>query len=157
MGNDYDWKSVNENEKPYGSGVAVSGCGRTQRNIAATKWDYDEPPFAWNSEETYTGPNQVIEVEVVISAHHEGFFEFFVCDNLSDPNRACFEQYPLEFVSDSLYGAPYDSAHPTRAYIPVDSYPNYQYTGGDKLFRYQMKLPSNVPTGSALLQWRYSA
>ena len=155
---DWNWMSVNENQEgPSYAGPAISGCGRTQRDITPV-FDYDDLlPSGWYAEESYNA-GQEIELEVGITAHHEGFFEFFVCFDVGNPTKACFDQYPLELVSDPLYGAPKDVFHPTRAYIPPYSFPAYRHTsnGRGRLHRYKMRLPSNMPNGNALLQWRYT-
>ena len=51
---------------------------------------------------------QEIDVEVLLTAHHKGHFEFFACPIApgEKPTESCFKQYPLTFVSDPLYGAP---------------------------------------------------
>ena len=103
---------------------------------------------------------QEIDVEVVLTAHHKGHFEFFACA-ISPGGTAsgeCFKQNRLEFVSDLLYGAPKDPRFPHRAYIPprslarIDtSYNNLPGT----LHRFRLKLPPGLSGDLVLLQWHY--
>ena len=151
---DYNWNALNENESTLGSGVATSACGITQRDSGDT-FDYSRPtncngdPLPFASQASYA-PGQEFEVDVQLTAHHEGFFEFFVCPDTMSPTRACFETYPLEFVSDPLYGALKDPSFPTRAYIPPSAF----YDGSTH--KYVVKMPNNAPSGNVLLQWRYT-
>jgi len=50
---------------------------------------------------------QTITVEVKITAHHQGHFEFYACAITAgqSPSQACFRANPLEFVEDLLYGS----------------------------------------------------
>ena len=151
---DYNWPALNENESTLGSGIATSACGITQRETGEV-FDYDHPVncdggrLAWQSQATYA-PGEEFEVKVQLTAHHEGFFEFFVCPQVGSPTNDCFDSYPLEYVRDPLYGAPKDLAYPTRAYVPPASY----YDGATH--EYIVKMPDNAPTGNVLLQWRYT-
>ena len=49
----------------------------------------------------------VIDVKSVITAHHRGHVEMWLCP-LAVPTPECFQANPLEFVEDLLYGAPKD-------------------------------------------------
>jgi len=86
-----------------------------------------------------------ITLEVVLTAHHKGHFEFKACPMSQSPIKECFEKYKLNFVRDELHGASLDPNYPERAYIPPSG----------KLFRYTLQLPQNLPSGNALLQWHY--
>lgn len=70
----------------------------------------------------------------------------------------CFEhQYPLEFISDPLYGAPKDVNYHDCAYIAPRDIALKDNTGlsGD-LFRFCFKLPDKNLSGDLLLlQWHY--
>eukprot|EP00548_Thalassiothrix_antarctica_P020254 CAMPEP_0194195924 /NCGR_PEP_ID=MMETSP0154-20130528/76393_1 /TAXON_ID=1049557 /ORGANISM="Thalassiothrix antarctica, Strain L6-D1" /LENGTH=625 /DNA_ID=CAMNT_0038920485 /DNA_START=50 /DNA_END=1927 /DNA_ORIENTATION=- len=111
-------------------------------------------------QETYRR-GDIITVEVVLTAHHKGHFEFNACpiQHQGDiPTKECFDQYPLEFVSDEYYNAPKDNNHVGRAYIPPISYRGIR-KGGKGVsgygFKYKMKLPSNLYGDLVLLQWHY--
>jgi Lytic polysaccharide mono-oxygenase, cellulose-degrading len=102
---------------------------------------------------------QEINVEVVLTAHHKGHFEFFACPISSGgvATEACFKQYPLTFVSDPLYGAPRDSRYPTRAYIapPEKTSTDNSIDIAGNFYSFRYKLPSNLSGDLVLLQWRY--
>ena len=90
---------------------------------------------------------QEIEVDVVLTAHHMGHFEFFACPVVEGeiPTGDCFEEYPLEFVSDPLYGAPKDINYPERAYIAPRGVALKDNTGLlGELFRSRLKLPDSL-------------
>ena len=87
--------------------------------------NYDYPTdtkggaLPWLTEATYS-TGSVIDIEVVLTAHHQGHFEFKACpvENLQGvASQACFDEHPLEFVMDVLYGAPKDANYPVRAYL----------------------------------------
>jgi len=82
---------------------------------------------------------QAINVEVKITANHKGWFEFKLCEN-NDPSKdktqECFDRHLLEFTSGG-----------TRMEIGQ----------GNKLFRYQVKLPAGVTCQQCILQWHYNA
>jgi hypothetical protein len=99
-------------------------------------------------------------VEVTVTAHHEGHFEFAVRPVAFDeaPSFECFQSNRLEFVADELHGAPKDENCPERAVIPPSNFPaNIPSTGGaigGVMCRFCMKLPDNVRGNFVLLQWR---
>lgn len=103
---------------------------------------------------------QVIEVDVILTAHHRGHFEFSVCPIPIGgvASGDCFAQYPLEFVSDPLYGAPKDSEYPNRAYIaPPDHASITNIRGGTTEIHYlfRLQLPDSLVGDLVLLQWHY--
>jgi Lytic polysaccharide mono-oxygenase, cellulose-degrading len=107
---------------------------------------------------TYT-QGQEIEVEVVLTAHHLGHFEFSACPIAPGgiANGDCFKQYPLEFVSDPLYGAPKDAMYPNRAYIAPRGIATVDNSGSlpGQFYRFVLKLPANLSGNLVLLQWHY--
>lgn len=103
-----------------------------------------------------------ITVEVILTAHHKGHFEFKACpvDGLQNeaPTQECFEKNPLTFVKDELYGAPPDLNYPTRAYIPPLSYSGILSDSSavaGTLYQYTLQLPPNLKGKLVLLQWHY--
>lgn len=103
---------------------------------------------------------QEIDLEVVLTAHHKGHFEFFACpiNHGQAPTADCFKTNPLEFVSDALYGAVKDANYPNRAYIAPSDYNDIvkDSTGLDGIYyRFRMKLPDNVTGDLVVLQWHY--
>lgn len=102
----------------------------------------------------------IIDVETVLTAHHKGHFEFKACPILPGevPSQACFDENPLTFVSDKLYGAPPDPLYPERAYIPRVDYPGglagYS-SNGEYHFHHEFKLPDGLRGDLVLIQWYY--
>lgn len=115
-----------------------------------------------NPQATYV-QGQMVNVEVVLSAHHRGHFIFKAClvsSTSEAPTQACFDEHPLTFVRDELYGAPKDDKFPYRAYVAPPFHP--QRRNSDKptfeeamLFRYVLQLPPDVSGELVLLQWYY--
>lgn len=106
-------------------------CGMTGNR------DYKSPqnalgdPMQLNIQGTYA-EGDIIELEVVLTAHHMGHFEYSVCPLSSHgeiPTASCFDSHKLEFVEDALYNAPKDPAYPGRAYIAPRSVANPVYGG----------------------------
>lgn len=128
--------------------------------------NYDLPPNAIggtmppNIQGTYNVGSE-LEVDVVLTAHHMGHFEFYACPISPNqiPTQACFKSNPVKVVRDVLYGAPPDTSYPNRAYIPPLTYPGIiNFTGGNvpgTLYRYVIQLPENLQGDLVLLQWYY--
>ena len=103
---------------------------------------------------------QEIDLDVVLTAHHKGHFEFYACPIVPGeaPTADCFHSHPLEFVADLLYGAPKDPNYPSRAYIAPSSYSGIvnDNTGvSGILYRFRMKLPDTAVGDLVLIQWHY--
>ena len=107
---------------PYGyqaGGYDFGACG--ERNAGSSD-DYTDNyvdaygnPADWFSQATYF-EGQVIETVVDSQANHEGYFEFYVCPDVTNPTQECFDLYPLDFVADVYYGAPIQPEYPNRGY-----------------------------------------
>mmetsp|Transcript_19349 Transcript_19349/g.29472 ORF Transcript_19349/g.29472 Transcript_19349/m.29472 type:complete len:400 (-) Transcript_19349:143-1342(-) len=101
---------------------------------------------------------EIITVDVVLTAHHMGHFEFKACpiEHGEIPSQECFDQHPLEFVSDPFYGASKDPNYVSRAYIAPTSYPGMKTDSyGGYQFRYNFRLPPTLLGDLVLLQWHY--
>jgi hypothetical protein len=98
---------------------------------------------------------QVITVDIVLTAHHKGHFEFSACPIKQGgvATGACFKKYRLKFVSDPWYGAPKDPDYPYRAYIAPPGVSKKNDAG--LLYRFKLKLPDNLTGDLVLLQWHY--
>mmetsp|Transcript_2782 Transcript_2782/g.4157 ORF Transcript_2782/g.4157 Transcript_2782/m.4157 type:complete len:483 (-) Transcript_2782:24-1472(-) len=102
-----------------------------------------------------------ITVDIVLTAHHKGHFEFKACVISSPdqaPSQACFDANPLTLVRDELYGSLSDPNYPTRAYIPPASYIGLQQdpSGVDgSFYQYTLQLPASAVGDLVLLQWHY--
>lgn len=103
--------------------------------------------------------------QVVLSAHHKGHFIFKACPipfTTISPTQECFDQHPLLFVEDKLYGAPVDVNHPERAYVAPATIESKMYSDKPNfdqamLFEFKMKLPEGVSGDLVLIQWYYVA
>jgi len=103
-----------------------------------------------------------ITVDVGITAHHKGHFEFKACAVSSPaeaPSQECFDNNVLSLVADVFYGSQPDSNYPERCYIPPSSYSGLKYDGSagppGSLYRYTLQLPQDLVGDLVLLQWRY--
>lgn len=121
--------------------------------------NYNQPMNAlnelmkWNPQACYT-PDQIINVAVTLTAHHQGHFEFHACPISAQgqaPSDECFAQYPLTFVSETL------SVYENRAPANLDpNYPQRAYVNNnDSELHYKFKLPPNLVGEMVLLQWHY--
>jgi len=137
--------------------AVVSQCGAKQGGGT----NYDSPP-AWNSQslnwqsQAVYQQGSTITVKIAMSAYHMGFFEFYACPRNQQNTQACFNQNPLTFVADNLYGAVKDNNYPVRAYAspqaPLVS--STDQPASVMNYEFQMKLPSGL-SGDVLLQWIY--
>ena len=59
--------------------------------------------------------------------------------------QECFDDHPLEFISDENWNMPKDDNYPVRAYIPHDP----------KQFTHKYKLPPGLEGDLVLIQWIY--
>ena len=160
-----------------GGGLAT--CGTVLNGLR----NYDHPrnavggPMRVNVQGTYD-MGSVIDVEVVLSTNHRGHFVFKACpmtaeeridaddggddDDGGGATQECFDDNPLLFVSDELYGANADPNHPERVYVAPENIPTrvdsdkdgYQ---GSMVFRYKLKLPDGLHGDLVLIQWYYVA
>ena len=125
-------------------------------------------------QQTYV-EGQIITVEVMVTTHHKGHFEFRACplvaldepeqdvNPLPVPTKECFDSYPLKFVSDTLYGAPPDPKYPERAYIAPAQIPTWGPGEGPDgtdgvvgaLYTLELELPKGLNGEVVLLQWYY--
>jgi hypothetical protein len=142
-------------------GGPLAACGLVDNR------NYDTPPNAIGG----TMPTNIqgtfrmggtIEVDIVLTAHHMGHFEFHVCPLATAgeiPTMECFKSNPVTVIRDVLYGAPTDPNYPHRAYIPPLTYPGIiNDTSGTvpgTLYRYVLQLPPNLQGNLVLLQWYY--
>jgi len=126
--------------------AATATCGV----IGGRNYDYPKNVFggalAPKPQACYQ-PGQIIDVEVTLTAHHKGHYEFKMCPiSLGEvPTQACFDANPLTFISG--HGANFDPNYPERAYIPLSS--------GNWNYSYKFKLPDGLSGDLVLIQWHY--
>jgi len=140
-------------------GGTLARCGMTQdRNYDVPKNSSGErmPLYI---QATYEEGQEVL-IESKLTAHHKGHFSVKACQ-LSPgevPTQKCFDDHPLHFVKDKLYGAKPDKNYPERAYIAPS---NHKEKVVDEkgisgmVFRHIFKLPKGLRGDFVLLQWHY--
>ena len=102
-----------------------------------------------------------ITIEVVLTAHHMGHFEFYLCnvDQLIYPTKGitqeCLYQHPLVRAPDDGI-SPIDPNYPFRYYLEPTACMTYQ-TDGYPGYKATMKytLPPGVVCDHCVLQWWY--
>jgi len=112
-----------------------------------------------NPQGIYSEGSEIV-TETILTAHHKGHHFFKACPMTSHddvPTQACFDQHPLDFVRDELYGAVPDSNYPERAYIAPKDVSGAITEGNPSgmLFRHVFKLPPGLTGKYILLQWVY--
>ena len=104
------------------------------------------------------GEGDVIELDVILTAHHMGHFSYKACAiNAGEvASQECFDSNPLTFVEDVLYGSLPDPNYPDRAYIPrVDSGIIQKDNSDHYKLSHRFKLPEGLSGDLVLLQWHY--
>eukprot|EP00611_Tribonema_gayanum_P014264 TRINITY_DN2559_c0_g1_i1.p1 TRINITY_DN2559_c0_g1~~TRINITY_DN2559_c0_g1_i1.p1 ORF type:complete len:354 (-),score=124.48 TRINITY_DN2559_c0_g1_i1:498-1559(-) len=101
-----------------------------------------------------TFTTSTIDIQITIEVHHEGHFEFFLCDvgETGTVTQECFDKRALVRAADgyALPPSPVDAAYPGRYYIGAfcrGQMDKYSYT-----VRY--KLPA-LQCARCVLQWHY--
>ena len=145
-------------------GGVLARCGLTADRNYDTPLNSMRGSMPPNQQATYT-EGQTIDVEVTLSAHHRGHFIFKGCAVSSTsqaPTQECFDEHPLTFVRDELYGAPKDENFPHRAYVAPPFHSQRQNSEKPTfekamLFRYVLQLPPDLVGDLVLIQWYYVA
>lgn len=140
-------------EKEVEPQSANIGGTKVQCGIIAGVRNYDFPknalggPAATKIQSCYQ-PAQIIYVEVELTAHHMGHFEFKACPVSPGqaPTQACFDANKLRFISGE--SANLDPNFPERAYIPPRNAKAWNY-------HYKFQLPAGLSGDLVLLQWKY--
>lgn len=82
-------------------------------------------------------PRDVIVIKVELTANHQGFFEFRVCDDAKNTEQECLDKSVLHL----------EGRDETR-YYPRE---------GNKVYEMKYRLPDNVECSHCVLQWKYIA
>lgn len=140
-------------------GPDLSRCGITGEH------NYDAPRNALGGlmkariQESYSQGDK-IRVDVVLTAHHMGHFEFSACPikHGEIPQQDCFDRYQLTFVKDLLYGGVADENYPERAYVAPMKY-SLKKSGDSYMnevsYSFLMQLPRDLHGDLVLIQWYY--
>jgi len=149
----------------------ASSAGGVDRNYDTPK-NVNNDPMSTNLQGIYR-QGDVIDIEVLVTTHHKGHFEFAICpinggdsdDNMpmEVPTAECFKNNKLQFISDELYGAPPDPSYPERAYIApasIVTWTNGEENGEQQPvtgapYKMKFKLPEGIYGETVLLQWYY--
>mmetsp|Transcript_56092 Transcript_56092/g.119421 ORF Transcript_56092/g.119421 Transcript_56092/m.119421 type:complete len:390 (-) Transcript_56092:687-1856(-) len=110
-----------------------------------------EPVVTWT-------PGQEVDIQVRLTAHHKGHFEFHICDKAIDGTVAdrdeCLMKYKLTRVPPASSCQPNDSdgncqplheGYPERWYVPPAT----------TTYTIKMKVPSDLQCSHCTLQWRW--
>ena len=171
-----------ENGKDYDfMGLNAGGPGTVQTKIFGGIYIY--PDTVENSElrhgmcgdsktdiEKYNNPNQNypilntflkgtdIDIEIIVTAHHMGHFEFYICDMFEKNvvTQECLFQNRLNRVHIEGEISPVDENYPYRYYLEsrdemifqTDGYPGY-------VAKMKYKLPNDLTCEHCVLQWWY--
>ena len=96
---------------------------------------------------TYSSGSSV-DIEIQITAHHQGFFQFKVCKmekNMATENEACFDsdESKVPFADGSTQ------------YSITDYFPPSSNKSSGYWYSMQIKLPDQLECDHCVLQWRY--
>uniref|UniRef100_A0A0G4HRU4 CBM1 domain-containing protein n=1 Tax=Chromera velia CCMP2878 TaxID=1169474 RepID=A0A0G4HRU4_9ALVE len=100
----------------------VCGDPGQVRDASDSRFNQDVTNYAVPTASVYSSGG-IIDIEVVITAHHRGHYEFFLCDvrDLPDPSgkleQACFNKYPLRRAPVEGEISPVDPLYPGRYYL----------------------------------------
>lgn len=104
------WPISAENPEPESEPQSANiGGTLAQCGIIAGLRNYDFPknalgnPMPPRPQQCYQ-PGQTIDLQVTLTAHHKGHFEYKACPISPGqaPTQACFDAHPLKFISDVL-------------------------------------------------------
>lgn len=119
----------------------------------------------------YAGPQvtwtagSIVPIEVVITAHHRGHYEFRICDqvlnsNVANPD-ACLDKWVLERATPEEAGftdcqpgdqraacVPFDPKHPERWYLPPSGEVDLTHT-------IYFKVPAGLKCEACTMQWHW--
>ena len=112
---------------------------------------------------------QVIDVELVINAHHNGYSELYMCNldkcGTDDIDEKCFKEGACEKLmrvesskcesGDDKGCGPIDEDYPGRWYLPCKSGEPWQFFGGDN-GKMQYRLPKDMTCKNCVLQWYWA-
>ncbi|XP_018496560.1 uncharacterized protein LOC100907903 [Galendromus occidentalis] len=146
-------KNYNDNE------LFCGGLTRQRRNgmrcgICGDPYDARAPRANEMGGRYYSGiishrynSGEVIKATVELTANHNGFFEFHICNvngNASLETEECLQKNPLEVIGEGRAGR----GNPYRYYVPRPSTGKYEAA---------LKLPKHFVCDHCVFQWTYTA
>jgi len=153
-------QNFSTNDPSFPLGLNIGGtearCGKTDSR------NYDYPKNALGGDlapdiQACYAEGDVIELDVVLTAHHMGHFTYKACAiNAGEvASQECFDSNPLTFVEDVLYGSLPDPDNADRVYIPRSDAAFIQKDNGHYKFSHRFRLPEGLSGDLVLLQWYY--
>lgn len=144
-----------------GNGNGICGDGNQWPDGSNYVGYYNGPVVTWEE-------GNIVEVDVKVTAHHKGHYEFSICDQvitntLSNP-QACLDKHILERATSEEAGVtdcqpgdkraacqPVDPRHKERFYLPP---PGFSPTGANT-HKFYLKLPAGFTCNACTMQWRW--
>lgn len=126
-----------------------SVCGQVQGG-GETGIDYDGYFEESLLEDQVYFAGQSMTVNLTLTVHHMGHFEFSLCPADpwgSTPPQECFASSKLKIIQDLIHDAPIDTTHPERAMIAPTQF-GMEYS-------YLVAIPGDLPSGDYVLKWMY--
>jgi hypothetical protein len=105
-------------------------------------------PAGGNVQATYTS-GQSIDINIIITAHHMGWFQFYLCDKGDELSQTCLNKYMLQRDQNDPSISPYDPKFPGRYYMIPTCYGEAKSM--NQTMRY--KLPAGLACEHCVLQW----
>jgi hypothetical protein len=127
-----------------------SVCGISEQGADYDLWlDSTGNPMPWNSNGNIYIEGNIITIDTFLRSHHTGHMTLSVCNLGRECKQDDFDENPLIFISDDLYGMPGDENNPYRGYYFGS--PNFS----EKPFSSRWLLPENFHGENVLMQWTY--
>lgn len=156
-------------EYKWTSGICGDSLRGPQDHKFGGKYYYP----AWDAKRVaFYHPGQVVDFEIDLVIHHNGFFQFYLCDldacGKKDIEASCFwndhcrllERAPTESCESSkdLRCGPIDPKYPSRWYLPChfgpDSPAGEELLGG-KMGTMKYRIPDDITCKHCVVQWYY--
>lgn len=179
LGKNERWEPYNPTDPNYKWFAGVCGDLENEpRHLKPTEQNRKlkyKPNFYNNGYITRTyQQGDTVNFGVTINAHHNGFFEFHLCDVAKcggDISKKCFQDghcYKLERAYNEECDekktdrcGPKDERYPGRWYLPCTTVPegegNFEFYGGEEEATIQYKLPAHLSCEHCVLQWYWTA
>eukprot|EP01134_Creolimax_fragrantissima_P006518 CFRG6518T1 len=134
--------------------------GQYRHGLCGDKWNSE--PQKWNVpkgiQATYTQGDS-IDIEIVVTAHHGGWFDFQVCDS-PDITEECFARNPLRRAvcggNCKIWWKPLGPSEVNSWVVTHNGgYHYHVIPGGTVTFKSRFKLPGSVKCSHCVLRWHW--
>lgn len=165
-GSQYNWKPYTPFRKDYIWTAGICGDSRygMQNHKRGGKYYYGGKKVAWYAS------GDVVDFEVDIIAHHNGYFMFYLCDldkcGTPDIEAKCFSEGHCRMLRRAWDGScqsgndlkcgPIDERYPGRFYLPCPQGPTDrrgEHLVGGKSGKMKYKIPDDVSCRNCVIQW----